>query len=156
MGGQLREGCLGCIMSSSSIAKSHLKALCRGDNCSLWFGDEMYREPQVPQPAHGRARNRSQSAVPQEETTPTPPGVSPASPVRSSELLSQRCCLICRRKTSPCLLQVVFPTILVLTAKIAVPAHRRGNARAGGSGRGKGWPSNAEKLLMGKGGHGEG
>lgn len=113
-------------------------------------------EPQVPQPTHGSAGNRSQSAVTREETTPSLPGVPPAAPVRSSGLLSQQRCLICQRQTSPCLLQVIFPAILVLTAEIAVPAHRRGNARARGSGREKGWPSNAEKLLVGQGGHGEG
>lgn len=110
----------------------------------------------MPQPAHGRAGNRSQSVVTHEETTPTPPGVSPASPVQSSGLLSQQRCLICHRQTSPCLLQVIFPAILVWTTKIAVAARRRGNAREGGSVRGKGWPSNTEKLLVGQGGHGEG
>lgn len=149
------KGCLGCIMSSSFTASSHLQALCRGDCCSLWFGDEMHREPQVPQAAHGRAGNRSQSAVTHQETTPTPPGVSSASPVWSSGLPNQQPGLICQRQTSPCLLQVIFPSILVLTAKTAVPAHQRGNARAGGSGTGNGWPRNAEKLLMGQRGHGE-
>lgn len=156
MGGRLGESCLRCLMSSSSTANPRRKALCRGDYCALWCGDGMYREPQVPQPVRGRAGNNSPSAVTHEETTPTPPGVSPASPVLSSGLLSQQRCFICQRQTSACLLQVIFPAILVLTAKIAVPAHRRGNARAGGSGRGKGWPSNAEKLLEDQAGHVEG
>lgn len=62
----------------------------------------MHREPQVPQPA------RSQSAVTHEgstheESTLTLPGVSPASPVQSSGLLSQQRCIICQKQTSPCL-----------------------------------------------------
>lgn len=56
----------------------------------------MHREPQVPQPA------RSQSAVTHEgstheESTLTLPGVSPASPVQSSGLLSQQRCIICQK-----------------------------------------------------------
>ena len=49
-----------------------------------------------------------------------------------------------------------FPSNLVLTTKIAVPAPRRGNARAGGSGGGKGWQGDAEKLLVDRGEHGAG
>lgn len=64
----------------------------------------MHREPQVPQPARGRAGNRSQSAVTHKEATLTPLGVSRASPVQSSGLLSQQPWLSCQRQTSPCLL----------------------------------------------------
>ena len=106
------ECCLGCIIRSSSISNSHLKALCRGDYCSLRFRDEMHREPQVPQPAHGRAGNRPRSAVTPEETTPTPDGCPLPPQCRAHSLLSQQCCLIRWRQTSPCLLQVIFPAIL--------------------------------------------
>lgn len=106
------ECCLGCIIRSSSISSSHLKALCRGDFCSFWFRDEMHRERQVPQPAHGGAGNRRGSAVTHEGTTLTPDGCPLPLQCRGHNLLSQQRCLIHRRQTSPCLLQVIFPAIL--------------------------------------------
>lgn len=101
--------CLGCIIGSSSVSSSHLKALCSRDYCSFWLRDEMHREPQVPQPAHGGAGSRPWSAVTREETTLTPDGCPLPPQCRARGLLH---CLNHWRQMFPCFLQAVFPAIL--------------------------------------------
>lgn len=106
------ECCLGCIIRSSSVSNSHLKALCGGNYCSFWFRDETRREPQVPQPAHGGAGHSPWPAGTHEKTTLTPDGCPLPPQSRACGLLSPQRCLNRWRQTSTCLLHVIFPAIL--------------------------------------------